>query len=342
MENSKDVTIYDIAKNLDVSPSTVSKALNDDPAISKKTRKKILETAALMGYRTNPHARNLRQRQSLTIGVIVYELNNSFMASVLSGIETVANETGYGIIIMDSAQSTGKEVANAQSLFHRRVDGVIAFPAPDTKQLDHFNPFIAKNIPVIFLDHAGQVPESTSVIIDNVLCGHMATMHLIEQGCRRIAHLTSTLDHDIYALRYKGYIAALKENHLPFEEALLITAPPTEVDSLAAAGKLMNLQPMPDGLFVTNDLAAAVCIRTFLDRGVRVPRDIAVVGFNNDIVGRLIKPSLTTINYPGREMGDRAARNLVNHLKGMVNMNKISTTTIRAELIIRQSSLKKG
>lgn len=342
MENPKEITIYDIAKSLNVSPSTVSRALNDDPTVSKKTRKKIFEMAAQMGYRSNPFAKSLRQQQSLTIGVIVYELNSSFMTLVLSGIESVANEAGYGIIIMDSGQSTGKEVANAQSLFHRRVDGVIAFLAPGTKELDHFRPFKEKSIPVIFLDGAGQFPESTSVVIDNALCGQMATRHLIQQGCRRIAHITSTLQHDIYALRYNGYRAALRENQLPFEDALLITAVPSEEDSGKAAKQLMSLQPMPDGLFATSDLAAAVCIRTFQDHGIRVPQDISVVGFNNDVIGKLIQPTLTTINYPGREMGETAARNLVNHLKGMGTMNNISTMTIRAELIVRQSSLKKG
>ncbi|MBN9382496.1 MAG: LacI family DNA-binding transcriptional regulator [Chitinophagaceae bacterium] len=342
MENPKDVTIYDIAKNLNVSPSTVSRALNDDPNVSKKTRKKVFETAVRMGYRINLFAKNLRQQQSLTIGVIVYELNSSFMTLVLSGIENVANEAGYGIIIMDSAQSAAREVANAQSLFHRRVDGVIAFPGPDTKALDHFKPFTDRNIPLIFLDHAGGVQESTCVVIDNAMCGQMAARHLIGQGCRRIAHLTSTLQHDIYALRYKGFRAALMENDLSFDESLLITAPPTEEDSELAAKKLMSLRPMPDGLFVTNDLAAAVCIRTFLDQGIRVPQDIAVVGFNNDVIGKLIKPTLTTINYPGREMGETAARNLMNHLKGVGNMNSISILTVRADLIIRQSSLKKG
>ena len=342
MEKQKDVTIYDIAKDLNVSPSTVSRALNDDPTVSKKTRKKIFETAARMGYRSNLFAKNLRQQQSLTIGVIVYELNSSFMTAVLSGIEKVANEAGYGIIIMDSAQSAGKEMVNTQNLFHRRVDGVIAFLAPDTKEQDHFRPFTEKNIPVIFLDRAGQIPESTSIIIDNAMCGYMAAQHLIEQGCRRIAHLTSTLQHDIYALRYKGFRAALKENALPFDESLLILAPPTEEDSEVAAKKLTKLQPLPDGLFATNDLAAAVCIRTFLDQGIRVPQDIAVVGFNNDVIGKLIKPTLTTINYPGMEMGEAAARNLVSHLRQEGNMNNISTMTIRAELIVRQSSIKKG
>ena len=342
MDNPREVTIYDIAKNLNVSPSTVSRALNDDPTVSKKTRKKISEAAALMGYRSNLFAKSLRQQQSLTIGVIISELNNSFMTSVLSGIEKIANEAGYGIIIMDSAQNAEKEVANVQSLFHRRVDGVIAFLAPDTTGLDHFKPFTEKNIPIIFLDRSAQMPESTSIVIDNVLCGQMATQHLVEQGCRRIAHLTNTLRNDVYALRYKGYRAALKDNDLPFDESMLITARPTEEDSELAAKQLMRLRPMPDGLFVTSDLVAAVCIRTFLEQGIRVPQDIAVVGFNNDIIGKLIKPALTTINYPGREMGEAAAMNLVNHLRRTGNINSISTMTIRAELIVRQSSLKKG
>src|SRR5215472_11361061 len=130
MENPKEVTIYDIAKNLDLSPSTISRALNDDPTISKKTKKKIFDTAAEMGYRSNPFARNLRQQSSLTIGVMVDELNSSSMSPVLSGIEKEAGEAGYGIIITDSALSTEKEIANAQNLFQRRVDGIIVLPAP--------------------------------------------------------------------------------------------------------------------------------------------------------------------------------------------------------------------
>lgn len=341
MENSKEITIYDIAKNLNVSPSTVSRALNDDPTVSKKTRKKIFETALQMGYRSNPYAKNLRQQNSFTIGVIVHELNSSFMTSVLSGIERIANEAGYGIIITDSSQSVKKEAANAQNLFSRRVDGIIASLAPDTKNLDHFKPFEKKNIPIIFLDSAGEITESTSVVIDNSLCGRMATQHLIEQGCRRIAHVTSDLQHNIYALRYEGYLDALRENKLPFDESLLVITDSSEEAGEEAAKRIIRLQPMPDGVFVTNDFTAAVCIRTFLEHGLRVPQDMAVVGFNNDVIGKLIKPTLTTINYPGKEMGETAARHLVNHLKGMGNIGSISTLKIRAELIVRQSSLRK-
>jgi LacI family transcriptional regulator len=342
MEKSKEITIYDIAKNLELSPSTVSRALNDDPAISKRTRKKVFETAGRMGYRSNQFAKGLRlqqqQQQSLAIGVILYELNSSVMTAVLSGIEKVANEAGYGIIIMDSARSADKEIANTQNLFRRRVDGVIAFPAADMVRLDHFTPFIEKNIPVIFLDRDWDLPQSISVVIDNARCGHLATSHLIEQGCRRIAHITRPVDEPIYAQRHKGYRAALEENGLSFDESLLIIAEPTEEASSAAARTLMQLKPAPDGVFVTSDLTAAVCIGEFRDAGIRVPQDIAVVGFNNEVIGKLIRPTLTTINYPGMEMGETAARNLVKHLTGVGNISQISAITIRADLIIRESS----
>lgn len=342
MENSKDVTIYDIAKSLSLSPSTVSKALNDDPAISKKTRKKIFDTAAEMGYRSNLFARNLRQQTSLTIGVIAYELNSSFTTPMLSGIETVANEAGYGIIITDSSQSPEKEAANAQNLFHRRVDGIIAVLAPETESFEHFRPFMEKNIPIIFLDRVASFPESTSVVIDNVLCGLLATRHLIEQGCRRIVHLTPDHRHSVYAERHKGYRDALAEKGIAFEDSWLVVAGPGEEESERAAKKIMALSPLPDGVFATSDLAAAVCIRAFQEQGIRVPEDIAVVGFNNEVIGKLIKPSLTTINYPAKEMGETAARILVNHLKGTGGIGSISTLTIRAELVVRQSSLKKA
>ena len=342
MDRSKDVTIYDIAEKLELSPSTVSRALNDDPAISQKTRKKVADTAGRMGYRSNQFAKGLRQQQqrSLAIGVIVDDLNSGNVISVLSGIEKVANEAGYGMIIMDSGGSAKKEVSIAQNLFGRRVDGIIAFPAMDGGRTDHFKPFIEKGIPVIFLDRDGRLPRSTSVVIDNIRGGHLATTHLIEQGCRRIAHLTGPVEHPVHAHRYQGYLAALKENDLPSDPTLLMMAEPTEGGSAAAAQALMQLRPMPDGLFVSGDLAAAVCIRVLLDHGLRVPEDVAVVGFNNEVIGKLIRPALTTVNFPGTEMGETAARNLVKHLQGAADLGHISTMTLRADLVIRQSSLK--
>ena len=340
MDKSKDITIYDIAKSLNVSPSTVSRALNDDPTVSQKTRKKVSETAAKMGYRSNQFARSLRQQQSLTIGVIVFELNSGFMTSILSGIEKAATRAGYGVVIMDSAQNMEKEISNAQTLFLRRVDGVIVFPSPASKEPDHFRPFTEKNIPIIFLGRSGSSPKSTSVVIDNEKCGYIATRHLIEQGCLRVAHITSGIRDEIYRQRYHGYRTALTEAGLPFDESQMIIGPATEQDAVEAAQKAMDLRPRPDGVFVSDDLTAAVCIRAFLDHGLRVPQDIAVVGFNNDFIGKLIRPALTTIDYPGREMGETAAGILIRHLQGLANTDNISVITIRADLIIRQSSVK--
>jgi len=342
MENQKEVTIYDIARNLQVHPSTVSKALNDDPKIAKKTKKRIFETAARMGYRSNLLARNLRQQNTLTIGVILPDLNSGFVGPLLSGIEKVTGAAGYGIIITDSGQSVQKEAAHARNLFSRRVDGIIVLPTAETTGFEHFKPFLEKQIPLVFLDRVANLPDVSSVVIDNRACGYMATRHLVEQGCRRIVHLTPNVDQDIYAQRYKGYLDALAESRLKAEKTLVQLSSDPEEAFEAGAKRILAMKPLPDGVFAASDLAAAVCIRTFQEQKLRVPHDIAVVGFNNDMIGRLVKPQLTTVNYPGPEMGDTAARHLVNRLRGEVNLMPITTLTLRAELIVRASSLRKG
>jgi LacI family transcriptional regulator len=221
------------------------------------------------------------------------------------------------------------------------VDGLITLPASNSKGLDHFNTFIEKGIPIVLIDSLEQNLGLTSIIIDNRMCGYMATKHLIEQGCRRIAHITPSLKRQAHALRYKGYRDALAENKITFNERLVIVSPATEEDSIEAGKKIMQLKPLPDGIFINNDFAAAVCIRTLLENKIRVPQDIAVVGFNNDAIGTFIRPTLTTINYPGKDMGAAAARTLINHLNGVDSIEQTSTVTLRTELIVRQSSVKK-
>lgn len=341
MRKAKEVTIYDIAKKLNVSPATVSRGLQDHPAISKKTKKKIFDMVNEMGYRTNHFARNLRQQQTKTIGVLVHELNSNFITSVLAGIEKVTTEAGYDIIIAHSSESYAKEVANAKNLFHKRVDGLIASLAFDTNDLEHFKPYIDKGVPVLFFDRVEQDENSTVVIIDNAKCGYVATRHLIEQGCKRIAHVTSSLKRNVYSQRYKGYRDALFDHGIEFDESLLLVNDLSEKAGIEAAMRILKMKPLPDGAFITNDFVAAVCMRTLKEYGVSIPEDIAVVGFNNDAIGKLIEPSLTTINYPGEDMGEIAARNLINHLKGTSNIHQTNTIIVRSDLIIRKSSLKK-
>jgi LacI family transcriptional regulator len=341
MPKAKEVTIYDIAKKLNISPATVSRGLQDHPAISKKTKKKIIEMVDELGYRTNHFARNLRQQHTKTIGVLVHELNSNFITSVLAGIEKVTTEEGYDIIIAHSSESYEKEAANAENLFNKRVDGLIASLSFDTTNLDHFQRFIDKGVPVMFFDRVEQDGDNSVVIIDNAKCGYVATNHLIEQGCKRIVHVTSSLKRNVYSQRFKGYKDALFDNELPFDNSMLIVGDLTEKAGVDAAMKVLKMKPRPDGAFITNDFVAAVFMRTLKEHGISIPKDIAIVGFNNDAIGHLIEPALTTINYPGLDMGEIAARNLINHLKGLSNIHQTNTIIVRSELIVRKSSLKK-
>ena len=341
MKPKKDITIYDIALKLDLSSATVSRALKDNPAINKNTRKKIQETAKQLGYRHNTFASSLRKQKTNTLGVIVHELNSNFITSVLAGIEKVTTEAGYDLVIAHSSESYEKEAANALNLFHKRVDGLIASLAFNTKGLDHYKSFEEKGIPVIFFDRVEEKSDCTKVIIDNYKCGYQATQHLIEQGCKKIVLVTANLKRNVYAQRYKGYMDALYDHNIPFEKELVLIKDLSEQCGVEAAMQILNMKPLPDGAFITNDFSAAVCMKTLKEHGVKIPEDIAVVGFNNDAISKIVEPQLTTIHYPGMDMGEIAARNLINHLGGISKINHTKTIVVRSELIIRKSSLKK-
>jgi LacI family transcriptional regulator len=341
MFKEKEVTIYDLANKLNISIATVSRALKDDPVVSKKTKKKIFDLAEKMGYRTNHFASNLRRQKTNTIGIIVHELNSNFITSVLAGIEEITTEAGYDLIIAHSSESCLKEAANAKNLFHKRVDGLIASLSFDTIDLDHFKPFEERGVPVIFFDRVEQTSNHAVVVIDNYKCGYQATRHLIEQGCKKIVHVTSSLKRNVYSERFKGYKDALFDNGISFDESLVIINDLSEMAGIESAKHMLSMKPLPDGAFITNDFVAAVCMRTLKENNIKIPSDIAIVGFNNDAIGKLIEPALTTINYPGRDMGEIVARNLITHLQGTGNIHKINTVIVSSDLIIRKSSLKK-
>ena len=341
MKPKKDITIYDIAQKLELSSATVSRALQDNPAINKNTRRRIQRTAKELGYRHNTFASSLRKQKTNTIGVIVHELNSNFITSVLAGIEKVTTEAGYDLIIAHSSESYEKEAANALNLFHKRVDGLIASLAFNTNGLEHYKSFEEKGIPVIFFDRVEEKGDSTKVIIDNYKCGYQATQHLIEQGCKKIVLVTANLKRNVYAQRYKGYKDALQNHHIAFAKERVLIKDLSEQCGVEAAMQILSMDPRPDGAFITNDFSAAVCMQTLKDHGIKVPVDIAIVGFNNDSISKIVEPQLTTIQYPGMDMGEIAARNLINHLRGITNIRHTQTIVVRSELIIRKSSLKK-
>lgn len=338
----KDITIYDIAKKLGISPTTVSRALNDHPAVNKNTKQKIFESATELGYQSNLFASNLRKQRTNAIGVIIPLLNSNFQSSVIAGMEKIANQEGYNLIISQSMEDAQKEVANARTMFNSRIDGLLVSLAHDTENIDHLKPFFDKGIPVIFYDRVAEHKQCIGIEIDNVQAAHKATSHLIEQGCKNLVHITGNLKINVYADRLKGFKYALIDNDLPYNDSKIISSRLSEEAGIEAAYKILKMDPLPDGIFVANDSCAAHCMKTLKKEGISIPDDMAVVGFNNDPICRIIEPNLTSINYPGYEMGEVAVRNLINHLDGVSDIIATNSITLRSELIVRESSIKKA
>lgn len=341
MNPPKEITIYDIAKVLNVSPATVSRGLKDHPAIRKDTKKRILDAARKMGYQQNTFASNLRRRRSNTIGVIIPRLNSYFMSTVIAGMEKVVNQSGYNLIISQSQESFKKEIVSVNTMYDSRVDGLMVSLAYDTEDTDHFEVLLKKKIPLIFFDRVIDHPGCTSIVIDNRQAGFDATNHLLTQGCKRILQIAGNLSRNVYADRLEGYKLALAKHNIAFDPDLVISnSLLSEQSGVDAALQIISMEQRPDGIFVSNDTAAVACMRQLKLAGINVPQDIAVVGFNNDPISKVIDPNLTTINYPGHEMGEVAAATLVNKLD-QPNSPSVNTIVLRHELIVRESSTRK-
>lgn len=337
----KEITIYDIANQLNISPTTVSRGLNDHPAININTKEKIRKLAKELGYRSNKFASSLRTQNTNTIGVIIPKLDSLFMSSVISGIEKIANNAGYNLIISQSFESEEKEKKNATTMFNSRVDGLIVSLSNDTKDFSHFKSFIKRGVPLIFFDRIANELPSTKVVIDNFKAGYSATKHLIEQGCKNILHITSSLNRNVYRDRFEGYKKALEDHGIPYNSELFISNDLSEsaiIDCIE--NDVLKRKTMPDGIFITNDFSAAFAITALKQAGIKIPEDIAVIGFNNDLISKVTAPPISTVNYPGREMGESVARILVNHLNGSGALDITNVIVLNTDLIIRESSLR--
>ena len=336
----KEITIYDIAEKLNISASTVSRALNDNPAINEGTKKKINLTAQEMGYRSNLFAKNLRNKSTMTIGVMVPKLDSYFLATVISGMEKEANKAGYNLIITQSLESQEKEIANAKTMFNSRVDGLLVCISSGSEKITHFNPFLEKGIPTLFFDRVMDFGKAPKVIINNFQAGYDATEHLIMGGCKNIFHVTRDLKRNVYHDRYKGYLKALEDAGIPFDENNLFITDLSMEASYEVSHYIHELDVKPDGIFATNDSFAASCLVTLKGLGFKVPDEIAIIGFNDDPVCKIIEPRLSTIHYPGEEMGEIAAKSLIGHLNGGMDIQLTNTVVLRHQLIQRGSTRK--
>ncbi len=343
MYTKKEITIYDIAEALNISAATVSRGLKNHPAIKQATKDKIFAQAERMGYRFNTFARNLRVKKTYTIGVIVPRLNSMFMSDVLAGMEKVSNEAGYDLIISQSLETVEKEIKNAATMFNSRVDGLLVSLAYDTTDIGHFKRFVDKNIPLIFFDRVFEHPNCPNIVINNYKAGYELTEHLILQGCRQIIHVTGSLNRNVYEMRFKGYRDALMSHGIPFQDDWLVVNNLSAEDGIQAAKHVLALPDRPHGIFVANDTCAVACMQELKRNGLRVPDDILMAGFNNDPLATVVEPNLTTIDYQGHEMGEIAAKTLINLLNGDgENEHQAATIMLRHKLIIRESTQRKN
>lgn len=338
----KEVTIYDLAKELNFSPSTVSRALNNHKSIGKKTTKEIQKAAERLGYRPNSIAASLRSNKSKTIGILITRINSPFLSTLISGIEDAARKANYNVLISQSNDSYANEVNNAKALYDSRVAGVIVSLAMETVDTSHFKRFLEKNIPVVFVDRVPKEFNSYRVIIDNYAAGYRATKHLIEQGCKRIAHFAGAQHVNVYNMRKKGYLDALTENGIEVDEDLIIslkTMSPEE--GWEATDKLLDSKNPPDGLFSANDTAAVSAILCAKQKGIKIPEDLAIIGFNDDPVASIVEPSLSTISHPARRMGEISALRILEHSKESLGSSVSEITMLDTEVIVRNSSKRK-
>lgn len=341
MKPQKEITIYDIARELNVSPSTVSRALKDHHSIGKKTKKAVLKLAQERGYQPNSIAASLRSNKTNTIGVIISWINRPFISSMISGVEIAANEAGYNVIISQSHDSFEQEVANAQALFTSRIEGLVVSLAMETKTYDHFEQFIKSGIPLVFVDRVADTLNSDKVLIDNYSAGFKATEHLIQQGCKRIAHMGGAHHRNVYNERRRGYEAALKQYGLEVDESLI-----KENDTLNAeeglkmSQQLLSQPNRPDGIFSANDTAAVSAIQYARSQNIKIPEELAIIGFNNDPISTIIDPPLSTVSHPAIEMGKIAAMQVLDQ-KQHKEIVRSQTIILETELLVRASSKRK-
>lgn len=339
------VTIKDIARELNISPSTVSRALKDHPDISVETKKAVNALADKLNYQPNIVALNLRQKKTNTIGVIIPEVVHFFFSTVISGIEDVAYQAGYNVILAQSNESYVREVAHVKALFNSRVDGMLLSLSRETANFDHVESIISKGVPIVFYDRMYNSPTSSKVIVDDYAGAKEAVNHLITEGCKQIVHLVGAPNLIISVDRLRGYKDALKENKMEIKDNLILSCDSgTFEEGKSVTQKLLASGTKFDAIFANNDPMAMGAMVAIKEKGLKIPQDIAIVGFSNWFFGELMDPSLTTIDQPGFEMGQEAARLLIKQIdmKEKDQYEPIEEIKVlKTRLVIRNSSLKK-
>lgn len=335
------LTIKDIAKALGLSTSTVSRALRDSYEISAETKKMVLDYAEKNNYHPNPIALSLKERRSRSIGVIVCEIANSYFSQSINGMESIAYNNGYNVIIAQSRESFDREVLNLQYLTSRSIDGLIISISTETTDFSYLKELHQKGMPIVFFDRIVSEIDTHKVIADNFKGAYDATTHLIKSGYRQIATVSNPALLSITKERLAGYKAALQDHDIAFNDQLVKYCQHggmifSEVEDVV--NELLNLQQKPDAIFALADKLTTNCLRILKSKGIKVPGDIGLLGFSNTDLTELLDPPLTVIRQPAFEMGEIATTLLLQLIESKRPVTEFETKVLSTDLLIRNST----
>lgn len=323
---------------LHISPAAVSKALHDDSRISIKTKEAVKRVAEELNYQPNHLASALRKGKSNLVGVVVPKTNSNFFSSVIENIENVLNKAGYNIIITQSYESYDKECKNIDTLLYTQVDGIIASMANETVDLSYYEKIKSKGIPLILFDRGENDLNVDYVGINDYDSSHMIVEHLIEKGCKRIAHIGGYRRTRIFNNRIRGYIDAIHKNKMPIDDNLVIETALTLEDGRREMIKLLNLEHRPDAVYVAGDYAALGALQVLNENNISVPNDMRLVGFGNEAFTALVSPSITSVDQHSESIGKIAAETFLERIAETELKQTLNKKILDAELIVRDSS----
>jgi LacI family transcriptional regulator len=337
---NRNVTIHDIAARLNISASTVSRALNDYYRISKETRELVKKTAIDMNYKPNQLASNLRKGKGNMIGVIIPHLDRHFFSHAIAGMESITSSTDYNILICQTNEDFECEKRSIRALTMNRVDGIIISLAAGTNQYDHIQLAINEGIPVVMFDRIAPFPNVDTVINDNFHGAYEMTNHLIDQGFSNIIHFSGPQHLNVYRERLMGYKKAMGDKGLEVTDEMVFNDVLTRVNGEEAAKKILMSGSLPDAIFSSSDFSALGALLFFKNNGISIPQQIAVAGFANEPFTELTEPALTSMEQYGNEMGKSAARLLIERIEQGGYNEASQTITFLPKLMIRQSTIK--
>ncbi len=339
MQRPKQTTIVDIASQLGVSPSTVSRALHNHPSISEETKRKVLALAEQSSYQPNLLALSLLNKRTGIIGIVVPEITGYFFATVISGVQDMVSSAGYKLIICQSNESFEEEKKLLQDMALLRVDGVLISPTRDTHTFDHFHKLRAAGAPLVIFDRDCPQFEADKVLVDSYDGAYQAVEYLIKTGCKHIAHISGPISIPTFKQRLDGYLNAHYDNNIPIRSELIVYSDGfVSDDGVKAITQLMNRNDHLDAVFAVDDAVAIGAMRIIRERGLRIPEDISIVGFDDEPYAYFFNPSLSSVWQPVYELGMLSAKILLDHFTNRGAKKSYRYEILKPELVIRDSS----